>query len=85
MAKINEVHSVCVPAEEANLTAHTYTEIYGGPTGCTMTVNGRVLNMGGSSSIFLAVNTVSGGIGCYLLGVEKDVVNGSPYLGSISL
>ncbi len=85
MAKINEVHSVCVPCSEANFTAHTYTEIYGGPTGCTMTVNGRILNMGGSSSIFLAVNTVSGGIGCYLLGVEKDVVNGSPYLGSISL
>ena len=85
MAKINEVHSVCVPAEQANLTAHTYTEIYGGPTGCTMTVNGRVLNMGGSSSIFLGVNTISGGVGCFLLGVEKDVVNGSPNLGSISL
>jgi len=85
MAKINEVHSVFVPAESPNLTAHTYTEIYGGSTGCTMTVNGKVLNMGGSSSIFLAVNSISGGVGCYLLGVEKDVVNGSPNLGSISL
>ncbi len=85
MAKINEVHNVCVPAEQANLTAHTYTEIYGGPTGCTITINGSVISMGGSSSIFLGINAVSGGVGCYLLGVNKDVVNGSPYLGSISL
>jgi hypothetical protein len=85
MAKINEVHSVCVAAEEANLSAHTYTEIYGGPTGCTMTVNGRLLKLGGSSSVFLGVNSVSGGVGCYLLGVEKDVSNGSTNLGSISL
>jgi hypothetical protein len=85
MAKINEVHSVFVPADQPNLTAHTYTEIYGGPTGCTMTVNGKVLNMGGSSSVFLNVGSISGGVGCFLFGVEKDVVNGSPYLGSISL
>ncbi len=85
MAKINEVHSVCIPAESANLTAHTYTEIYGGASGCTITVNGSAITMGGSSSIFIAVNTVSGGAGCYLLGVKKDVVNGSPNLGSISL
>jgi len=85
MAKINEVHSVCVPCSEANFTAHTYTEIYGGQNGCNAIVNGRLLQMGGSSSLFLAVKSVSGGTGCFLLGVEKDVVNGSPNLGSISL
>lgn len=85
MAKINEVHSIIVPADSPNLTAHTYTEIYGGGSGCTIVINGQSVTMGASSSIFVAINTVSGGSGCYLLGVKKDVVNGSPDLGSISL
>jgi len=85
MSKINEVHTVCHAVADANLTAYTYTEIYGGPTGCTITVNGYDIDMGGSSSIFVAINTVSNGAGCYVLGVKKDVVNGSPYLGSISI
>ena len=85
MSKYNEVHTVCHTVADANLTAYTYTEIYGGPSGCTITVNGYDIDMGGGSSIFLAVNTVSNGVGCYLLGVKKDVVNGSPYLGSISV
>jgi hypothetical protein len=85
MAKINEVSAVCHTIADANLTAYTYNEIYGGPTGCTITVNGYDIDMGGSSSIFVAINTVSHGAGCYVLGVKKDVVNGSPYLGSISV
>lgn len=85
MSKINEVSTVCHTVADANLTAYTYNEIYGGPTGCTITVNGYSINMGSSSSIFIAINSVSGGVGCYLLGVKQDVVNGSPYLGSISV
>ena len=80
MAKINEVHSVIVPANSPNLTAHTYTEIYGGSTGCTMTLNGKSITMGSSSSIFIYVNTISGGAGCYLLGTDKSVVLGNPNL-----
>ena len=85
MAKINEVSAVCHKISDANLTAYTYNEIYGGPTGCTITVNGYSIDMGGSSSIFIGVNTLADGAGCYVLGVKKDVTNGSPYLGSVSL
>jgi len=85
MAKINEVHTVCHAVADADLSLYVYNEIYGGPTGCTITVNGYDIDMGGSSSIFVAINTVSNGAGCYILGVKQDVVNGSPYLGSISV
>lgn len=80
MAKINEVHSVIVPAGSADLTNHVYSEVYGGSTGCTITLNGTSVSMGSSSSIFINVKSVSGGSGCYLLGVKKDVSNGSPTL-----
>ena len=79
MAKINEVHSVIVPANAANLTAHTYSELYGGPSGCSIVLNGLTMSMGGSSSIYININSVSGGTGCYLLGVNKDVIMGSTY------
>jgi hypothetical protein len=80
MAKINEVHSVIVPAGSADLTNHVYTEVYGGSAGCSITVNGTPILMGSSSSIFINVKSVSGGSGCFLLGVKKDVSNGSPTL-----
>lgn len=80
MAKINDVHSVIVPANNANLTAHTYTELYGGQSGCSIVLNGLNMNMGAASSININVNSVSGGTGCYLLGVNKDVTLGSMYL-----
>ena len=79
MAKINDVHSVIVAANAANLTAHTYTELYGGPSGCSIVLNGLTMSMGGASSININVNSVSGGTGCYLLGVKKDVALGSIY------
>jgi len=77
MAKIYDVHSVIVPVANANLTGHCYTEIYGGSGGCTITVNGTTVVMGSSSSIFITVNSVSGGSGCYLLGSHRDVFEGS--------
>jgi len=81
MAKINEVHSVMVPVANANFTAHTYTEIYGGLTGCTLSVNGiPSLAVGGSSSVFITVRSITGGTGCFLLGVNNDVVLGSTSL-----
>jgi hypothetical protein len=78
MGKINDIHSIIVPAQNANLTAHTYTEIYGGATGCTMTLNGSSVTIGGSSSICVKVRTISGGVGCYLLGDKKDVFYADP-------
>lgn len=77
MAKINDVHSVIVTPANANLTGHSYTEVYGGPAGCTININGTTFSMGGSSSIFITINSVSGGTGCYLLGSHREVFDGS--------
>jgi len=77
MAKINDIHSIIVPASSPNLTAHTYTEIYGGSAGCTITLNGVGVSIGASSSIYVWVRTISGGDGCFLLGENKDVFQGS--------
>jgi hypothetical protein len=81
MANINDIHSVIVAAGSANLTAHTYSEIYGGSAGCTITVNGTSLSVGASSNVKVWIRTVSGGSGCFLLGEYKDVYSGSSGLG----
>jgi hypothetical protein len=78
MARINDIHSIIVPAQNANLSAHTYSEIYGGTAGCTINLNGVVVDVANSSNIALWVRTVSGGTGCWLLGENKDVYTGSP-------
>jgi hypothetical protein len=78
MPRITDVHSIIVSATTANISAHTYSEIYGGDGGCTITVNGVVLNVAASSNIPVWVRSVSGGAGCYLLGEMKDVYYGSP-------
>jgi hypothetical protein len=80
MAKINEIHDVIVSAQTANLTAHTYTEIYGGTSGCSIKVNGVNIEVASSSNINIWVRSVSGGSGCWLLGFDKNVYNGSPNL-----
>ena len=81
MAKVNDIHSIVVEAQSANLTAHTYTELYGGLTGCTAVVNGATVVMGGSSSIGVWIRTITGGVGCYVLGENKDVFTGSNTYG----
>jgi hypothetical protein len=80
MPILNEIQSIVVPAENANLTAHTYTEVYGGSTGCSIVINGQNISMGASSSIFVRVRTVSGGVGCALLGENKNLYTGSETL-----
>jgi hypothetical protein len=80
MANVNDIHSVIVAAGSPS-TAHTYTEIYGGNAGCSITVNGTAINVGAGSSIKIWVRTVSGGSGCFLLGDKKDVFSGSPNVG----
>jgi hypothetical protein len=77
MAKISDIHSIIVPAQTPNLTAHTYTEVYGGSTGCSMVLNGTAVNIAAQSTISIWVRTISGGSGCYLLGDNKDVTQGS--------
>lgn len=80
MARFNEVHDVIVPATAPVFTAHTYSEIYGGSTGCSIAINGTPISISAQSSISLWVRSVSGGTGCYLLGTYKDVYLGSPDL-----
>jgi hypothetical protein len=80
MSKINDVYSVIVPAQSPILSAHTYTQIYGGSAGCSVTINGSTVSIGASSSIDIKINSISGGTGCFLLGDNRDVVFGSPNL-----
>ncbi len=82
MANITDIHSIIVAAQNANLTAHTYTEIYGGSDGCTMTLNGITgITIGASSSINIWVRTISGGTGCFLMGENQNVFQGSSFIG----
>lgn len=75
MANKSEIYSIVVPAQSPNLTAHTYSEIYGGSAGCSIVVNGVTVSMGAASNINVWVRTVSGGTGCYLLGENQNVYN----------
>lgn len=81
MPRISDIHSIIVPAQNANLTAHTYSEIYGGTGGCTININGVIVQVADSTNIAVWVRSVSGGTGCYLLGENKNVFTGSPNLG----
>ncbi len=78
MAKISDIHSIIVPAQSANLTAHTYTEVYGGTSGCAIVINGTTVQVASSSNLAIWVRSVSGGTGCWLMGDNKDVTQGSP-------
>ena len=77
MANISDIHSIIVSANTPNLTAHTYNEIFGGSAGCTMVLNGTVVNVGATSNLKVWVRTISGGTGCYLLGENQNVLQGS--------
>jgi hypothetical protein len=81
MAKINDIHSIIVPANAPVFSAHTYSEIYGGSAGCTAVVNGTSVAIGATSNISIWVRTITGGAGCFLLGENNDVVQGSTRLG----
>lgn len=83
MPKINDIHSIIVPAQNANLTAHTYSEVYGGSSGCTIIINGQTINVGMSSNISIWINSVSGGTGCFLLGEKQNVYQGTNIIGGV--
>lgn len=84
MPKINDIHSIIVPAQSPVFSAHMYTEIYGGSTGCVANINGTVVNIGSQSSLNLWIREISGGTGCYLLGDKQDVYQGTLGLGGIN-
>lgn len=77
MAKINDIHSIIVPAQSPNFNKHYYSEVYGGMGGCSIAINGVPMVVADSSNISIWVKTVSGGTGCYLLGENKNVLEGS--------
>jgi len=77
MPKFNNVYSIIVPAQSPVFSAHTYSEVYGGSAGCSAIINGTSINIGASSTISLLVNTISGGTGCFLLGDNNNVYQGS--------
>jgi hypothetical protein len=77
MAKISDIHSIIVPAQSPNFTAHTYTEIYGGTSGCSIVINGTLVQVASSSNLGIWVRSISGGTGCWLMGDNKDVTQGS--------
>lgn len=81
MAKINDIHSIIVSASAPVFSAHTYTEVYGGTAGCTAVINGTSVTVAPSSNISIWVRTISGGAGCFLLGEENNVFQGSTRLG----
>lgn len=63
---------IIVPAQSPEISAHTYTSIYGGASGCNIKVNGRDIVIPDGKTIFGVVNEVSSGNGCFLLGNLKD-------------
>jgi hypothetical protein len=80
MPLMNDIHSLIVPVDSANFTAHSYTEIYCGVS-TTVVINGVTVNMAPASSIKIKINSISGGTGaCYLLGETIDNRTGSPYV-----
>ena len=85
MPNFNDIHSIVVPADEANFSAHTYTEISGGLTGCTAVINGVTVNVAAQSNIKLWIKSVTGGSGCYLFGENQDVFQGSSELNSYTI
>jgi hypothetical protein len=51
MPRISDIHSIIVPAENPNMSAHTYTEIYGGSAGCNIVINGVTVSIGQSTNV----------------------------------
>lgn len=82
MANVNDIHSIIVPANAPVFSAHTYTEIFGGMTGCTATINGVSVTIGQSANVKLFVKSISGGAGCFLLGENNNVFQGSTNLSN---
>ncbi len=78
MPLLNDIHSIIVPATQANFSAHSYTEVYAGADD-TIAINGVIMKMGNGSSIKIKVGSVSGGTNCMLLGENLNNRMESPY------
>ena len=83
MPKFNSVYTEIVPADSPIFSAHTYSEVYGGGSGCSAIINGTSITVAAGSSLEVLVRTISGGTGCFLLGDKNDVYQGTVGLGGI--
>lgn len=77
MPKFNNVYTIVVPAQSPVFSAHTYSEVYGGNAGCSVVLNGTTMTIDAGSTVSLLVRSISGGTGCFLLGDNNDVYQGS--------
>jgi surface protein len=82
MTSQNDTHGFVVPAPNANLYDLQYSQIRGGSVGCTISVNGTIVNMAPSSKINIANPSISGGTGCFLAGKEPVVETGKKFITS---
>lgn len=80
MAHINDIHTIIVPSNKANFTEHTYTQVFAGAD-VSVTINGVIVQMAGSSVLNIKVRSISSTNGVYLLGEKKDVSQGSSSVG----
>ena len=77
MPKFNHIYSIIVPAQSPIFSAHTYSEVYGGSAGCSTIINGTSINVDAGSTVSILIRSISGGTGCFLLGDNNDVYQGS--------
>jgi len=76
----NKIHSIIVLSTAADLTAHTYTQVYAGAAG-TPVINGTSVTMAAGSTIDILVKSITGAAGIYLLGSPINTTTGSPDAG----
>jgi hypothetical protein len=65
-------YDVIAPAESPQLSAHTYTGIYGGSSGCNISIDNKEIVIPAGKTIYTPISRISGGSGCYLLGTVMD-------------
>lgn len=62
MPLLNDIHSIIVPASQANFTAHSYTEVYAGLNE-SIILNNQAVYIGSGSSIRIKVFQISAATG----------------------
>lgn len=75
---------IIVESTNADLTAHTYTQVYAGAA-ATPTINGTAVTMAAGSTIDIRVNSISATADVYVIGEKRAVGKADPNLGSIIL
>lgn len=74
MPLLNDIHSIIVPASQANFTAHTYTEVYAGLNEVVV-INNKSITLGSGSSIKLKVFQISASTGSTVVLLGENINN----------